>query len=63
MLTSDVQFKAVVKKKEEQQKFPVDIEVKQRFHVNFIWMRGLKRCSKRIDTFFTLTDGYLNLKK
>ena len=27
MLTSDVQFKAVVKKKEEQQTFPVDIEV------------------------------------
>ena len=25
---SDVQFKAVVKKKEEQQTFPVDIEVK-----------------------------------
>ena len=28
LLTSDVQFKAVVKKKEQQQTFPVDIEVK-----------------------------------
>ena len=37
-LTSDVHFQAVVIKKEEQQTFPVDIEVKYRLHVR----RGLK---------------------
>ena len=41
-LTSDVHFQAVVIKKEEQQTFPVDIEVKYRLHANFISLRGLK---------------------
>ena len=41
-LTSDVRFQAFVIKKEEQQTFPVDIEVKYRLHANFISLRGLK---------------------
>ena len=41
-LTSDAHFQAVVIKKEEQQTFPVDIEVKYRLHANFISLRGLK---------------------
>ena len=41
-LTSDVHFQTVVIKKEEQQTFPEDIEVKYRLHASFISLRGLK---------------------
>ena len=58
MLTSDVHFKADVVKKEEELSFSVDVKEKERLHANFIFLRGLN-CSKRIKTFFALTDGQL----
>ena len=41
-LTSDVHFKSVVIKKEDQQTFPIDIEVTYLLHANFISLRNLK---------------------
>ena len=56
MLTSDAHFKADVVKKGEELSVSVDIEEKYRLHGTFIFWED-KKCSKRLKTFFTLTDG------